>query len=250
MDTAKPRVLVVNGGPGMGCSYIKFCLEPASDDIEFLYYDQLGCATDTTRPETVDLTQLVAQFEEAMVLAGANHVLAHSWGTHIALSSPRLRIADQAKVLFCNPCPLTAQTNSLAENRLLARIPEDVRVEIEHLARRGDDESGRKLMELALPYYCGRLAPPIGMPLDYRIGTYSAVMHSVEGYDLRSIPASLNCSVGVLLGTEDYIVESDARELIDRADVSVRLEGAGHFAIAEAPDEALDFIRSFFSSAS
>jgi len=86
------KVLLLNGGPGATHEYFE-CMEsffPASN-IEFIYYDQLGCGNSDNPNDTAlwDLARYVEEVEQvrtALQLTKDNFfLLGHSWGGILAM---------------------------------------------------------------------------------------------------------------------------------------------------------------------
>ncbi len=85
------KVLLLNGGPGATHEYFE-CMESflPAEDIEFIYYDQLGCGnSDNPRDTSMwDLSRYVEEVEQvrqALNLDKDNfYLLGHSWGGILA----------------------------------------------------------------------------------------------------------------------------------------------------------------------
>jgi proline iminopeptidase len=91
-NNPKLRVLLLSGGPGCSHEYFE-CFENffPRNDIEFIYYDQLGCGFSDNPNDTAmwDLSRYVDELEQvrmALKLDSTNCVLlGHSWGGILAM---------------------------------------------------------------------------------------------------------------------------------------------------------------------
>ncbi len=91
-NNSKVKVLLLNGGPGCTHEYFE-CFESflPRENIEFIYYDQLGCGNSDNPNDTTywDLARFVEEVEQVRValnLDSNNFVLlGHSWGGILAM---------------------------------------------------------------------------------------------------------------------------------------------------------------------
>ena len=89
---AKARVLLLNGGPGATHEYFE-CFESflPKENIEFIYYDQLGCGNSDNPKDTAmwDLNRYVEEVEQVRIALGLDqsnfYLLGHSWGGILAM---------------------------------------------------------------------------------------------------------------------------------------------------------------------
>lgn len=89
IPAAREVLLLVNGGPGLPCGYLRDAhAELADSNLTVIAYDQLGCGR-SDRPVDATLWTLdryvaeLVQICEALDLRGF-HLLGHSWGTWLA----------------------------------------------------------------------------------------------------------------------------------------------------------------------
>ncbi|MBC7861710.1 MAG: proline iminopeptidase-family hydrolase, partial [Bacteroidia bacterium] len=91
-NNPKIKVLLLNGGPGLTHEYFE-CFESffPENEIEFIYYDQLGCGN-SDNPKDTNFWQLnryveeVEQVRQALDLGKDNfYLLGHSWGGILAM---------------------------------------------------------------------------------------------------------------------------------------------------------------------
>src|SRR5262245_32850826 len=113
MAQTRPRVLVVNGGPGLGSSYMRDAFESLQSSVSLRFYDQLGCGG-AQNGDLLSVEATVRQFEsiyEEESQRTPPGILAHSWGTVLVLLASLRSVTNvrDADILFCNPSPLTAK---------------------------------------------------------------------------------------------------------------------------------------------
>ena len=90
-NNPKIKVLLLNGGPGATHEYFE-CMESflPKEDVEFIYYDQLGCGNsdnprDTSMWSLPRYVEEVEQVRQALKLDSTNfYLLGHSWGGILA----------------------------------------------------------------------------------------------------------------------------------------------------------------------
>src|SRR3954468_12174341 len=91
-DNQKIKVLLLNGGPGATHEYFE-CFESffLPQNIEFIYYDQLGCGLSDDPKDTSfwDLSRYVEEVEQVRKALNLNkdnfYLLGHSWGGILAM---------------------------------------------------------------------------------------------------------------------------------------------------------------------
>jgi pimeloyl-ACP methyl ester carboxylesterase len=232
------KILAVNGGPGLGSSYLKPWVEKLGD---FVLYNQAGCGWDTTPAERVTVDRTVAQFAEMVKVLSSKEpigILAHSWGSHVVLgalkANPDIAKSIRQTVFVC-PAPLTSARLRAAGERLRARMPAETTAEIEALFADGSDQAGAELMRLALPYYVADPAKVPDMRFHYRIPVYRAVTASLGEFDFRKVKVN-KIGLSIIRGAKDYLKPTDSTELDSAATIVMNLPDVGHFPFAEAPE--------------
>ncbi len=105
-NNPKIKLLLLNGGPGATHEYFE-CFENflPKEEIEFIYYDQLGCGNSDNPNDTSmwDLSRYVEEVEQvrqALQLDKSNfYLLGHSWGGILGMQYA-LKYQDQMKGLI------------------------------------------------------------------------------------------------------------------------------------------------------
>ncbi|MEI7736652.1 MAG: proline iminopeptidase-family hydrolase [Ferruginibacter sp.] len=158
-NNPKIKVLLLNGGPGATHEYFE-CFESflPQQDIEFIYYDQLGCGLSDNPKDTSmwDLPRFVEEVEQVRKALGLNkdnfYLLGHSWGGILAMQYA-LKYQDNLKGLIISnmmsSCPLYGK---YALEVLAPQFDQKVLDTIRQIEARGDF-ANPKYMELLMPNY-------------------------------------------------------------------------------------------------
>lgn len=158
-DNPKIKVLLLNGGPGATHEYFE-CMESflPPQNIEFIYYDQLGCGL-SDNPKDTSLWDLNRFVEEVEQVRKAHHltkdnfyILGHSWGGILAMQYA-LKYPDNIKGLIISnmmsSCPLYGK---YAQQVLAPQFDPKVLDTIRQIEAKGDF-SNPKYMELLMPHF-------------------------------------------------------------------------------------------------
>jgi proline iminopeptidase len=155
----KIKVLLLNGGPGATHEYFE-CFESflPQQDIEFIYYDQLGCGLsdnpkDTTMWDLPRFVEEVEQVRKSLHLTKDNfYLLGHSWGGILAMQYA-LKYQDNLKGLIISnmmsSCPLYGK---YAQEVLAPQFDPKVLDTIRQIEAKGDFDNP-KYMQLLYPNF-------------------------------------------------------------------------------------------------
>ena len=155
----KMKVLLLNGGPGATHEYFE-CFESflPHEDIEFIYYDQLGCGLsdnpkDTTMWDLPRFVEEVEQVRKALNLTKDNfYLLGHSWGGILAMQYA-LKYQDNLKgLIISNMMSSCPDYGKYAQQVLAPQFDPKVLDTIRQIEKRGDFENP-KYMELLMPNF-------------------------------------------------------------------------------------------------
>lgn len=158
-DNPKIKVLLLNGGPGATHEYFE-CMESflQPQNIEFIYYDQLGCGlsdnpNDTTMWDLSRFVEEVEQVRKAHHLTKDNfYILGHSWGGILAMQYA-LKYQDNIKGLIISnmmsSCPAYGK---YAQEVLAPQFDPKVLDTIRQIEKAGDFNNP-KYMELLYPNF-------------------------------------------------------------------------------------------------
>jgi proline iminopeptidase len=158
-NNPKIKLLLLNGGPGATHEYFE-CFESflPQEDIEFIYYDQLGCGLSDNPKDTNfwDLPRFVEEVEQvrkALDLTKDNfYLLGHSWGGILAMQYA-LKYQDNIKGLvisnMMSSCPAYGK---YAQEVLAPQFDPKVLDTIRQIEKKGDF-ANPKYMELLMPHF-------------------------------------------------------------------------------------------------
>ena len=158
-DNQKIKVLLLNGGPGATHEYFE-CFESflLPQNIEFIYYDQLGCGLSDNPKDTSfwDLSRYVEEVEQVRKALNLNkdnfYLLGHSWGGILAMQYA-LKYQDNLKgLIISNMMSSCPDYGKYAQQVLAPQFDQKVLDTIRDIEKRGDFENP-KYMELLMPNF-------------------------------------------------------------------------------------------------
>lgn len=153
------KLLLLNGGPGATHEYFE-CFESflPQENIEFIYYDQLGCGNSDNPKDTSmwDLSRFVEEVEQvrsALNLTKDNfYLLGHSWGGILAMQYA-LKYQDNLKgLIISNMMSSCPDYGKYAADVLAKQFDPKILDSIKQIEAKGDFENP-KYMELLLPNF-------------------------------------------------------------------------------------------------
>jgi proline iminopeptidase len=156
-NNPKISLLLLNGGPGATHEYFE-CFESflPAEDIEFIYYDQLGCGNSDDPKDTAmwDLPRYVEEVEQVRKSLGLNKdnffLLGHSWGGILAMEYT-LKYQDQMKgVIISNMMSSCPEYGKYANTVLAKQMDQKVLDTIRQIEEK-KDFNNPKYMELLIP---------------------------------------------------------------------------------------------------
>jgi L-proline amide hydrolase len=133
LDAPAAPLVVLHGGPGAAHDYTLRMANLAARGRAVIHYDQLGCGRSTHLPDrgpgfwTVQL--FLAELDnllETLGIADRYHVLGQSWGGMLA-AEHAVRRPGGLRGLVIADSPASMELWVAEANRLLARLPADVR---------------------------------------------------------------------------------------------------------------------------
>ncbi len=216
-----PTVVVVHGGPGFNHKYLTRSLLPLSAHFRLVFYDQRSRGAISPAALTEQLRKILV----AAAVDGPPAVLAHSWGTYLALAcltmpnSPAVRGA-----VLVSPVPLTLSGFNRAGARFKRSLPKPAPTEIKEL----------------FPYYLAkqnRGKQSIAVP-QFNAAAYGTVLAGLQrsSYDFRMASRSLAQDTHFVFGRQDRLSEPSDFKGISRTVSFATISGAAHFAFAEQPE--------------
>lgn|GEM_PF-4388058 len=252
IEGSGPHLIVVHGGPGMDSSYLQEDLRGLAQVRSVTFYNQYPTRND--KPDASDVnavTELNELIEISQILADKSGdrvgLLAHSWGTYLAIEALHIRQDLFTDVVLINPLPLTWERLAAAGDRLMARVAQHDLDHVVELEGEGTEESGQEVMRIVAYAYLApgsttrdtgvrRYNPIVNSTISASIENYDQTTH-VDGFDIKGL---------AIYGEYDYIEQDDSRELARKFD-TVTLEEVGHFPFVEAPRDLERVLIQFLS---
>jgi proline iminopeptidase len=158
-NNPKIKLLLLNGGPGASHEYFE-CFESflLPENVELLYYDQLGCGLSDNPKDTTmwDLSRFVEEVEQVRKALNLNkdnfYLLGHSWGGILA-QQYALKYQDNLKGLIISnmmsSCPAYGK---YAQDVLAPQFDPKILDTIRQIEVKGDYKNP-KYMELLMPNF-------------------------------------------------------------------------------------------------
>lgn len=231
------RLLLVHGGPGLDSSYFRKPFSEMPLSAEIYTYNQSGDEEHTpTIAELVDqLSDAVAQLVEQDKRRAV--VLAHSWGTYLALqlfSDPEM-VDTVSGLVLSNPLPREWAVLVEGMGVLGSRLDADRMAKIDTLETEGSRESGRKALELAISAYLSpRNTSPYPTFETYIPSVNAAVVNQIEGYEIDIDKIKIPRPSLILYGEDDFLPVNGLGDMPEGVATKV-LRSAGHFPFCEDP---------------
>jgi proline iminopeptidase len=153
------KLLLLNGGPGATHEYFE-CMESflPKENVEFIYYDQLGCGnsdkvTDTSLWDLDRYVEEVEQVRKALQLTNENfYLLGHSWGGILAMQYT-LKYQQNLKGLIISNMMSSCPDYGKYANEVLAKQFDPAVLDSIREIEAAGDFSNPKYMELLMPHF-------------------------------------------------------------------------------------------------
>jgi proline iminopeptidase len=153
------KVLLLHGGPGTTHEYLE-CMESflPNENIEFIYYDQLGSAYSDQPKDTSlwDLGRFVEEVEQVRMALGLTkdnfYLFGHSWGGWLAQQYALKYNGNLKGLIISNAMSSSPAYSKYANDVLAKQLNPDVLKEIRAMEAKGDFENPH-YMELLMPNF-------------------------------------------------------------------------------------------------
>lgn len=240
----KDSIIFVHGGPGMDSSYMKNWFKPLEEKYNLCFYDQ-----DYSLSSNGYMTTLTLQLKnvvEKQKGQGQIYIFCHSWGSHVLLSALgefRQLTSIIDKIVLSNPSATTWNKFNESGERLFSKIPNSI---YEKIVSTSD---GRKIMEMALPFYVMHSDKTPSMDFGYYdTVVYNNVSAEIENFDITQYSYLLKKIKSYSIYCEgDFEIVDGSKDIYANTQ-SIRFEQAGHFPFAERNKEFLELIDEIFST--
>lgn len=218
------KAIVIPGGPGLSPSYLRPYIDECLGLYKCHYVDHSSAKT---------AKDAVSRTAKALnSLRAGDIVLAHSWGSFLALESmKRLDKKLVAPLILLNPVPLTSTGLPLIQSALTKRLKSSTLAKIDQATAEGGPQAGQKIFSLALRAYTGHVGRLPQLEISYWPERDHAVSQTQTRYSHKSIFNKHKASTLVLFGQSDYITPA----LFDGSPAYMEILPGGHFGFAEQP---------------
>ncbi len=158
-NNPKIKLLLLNGGPGATHEYFE-CFENfmLPEDVELIYYDQLGCGLSDNPKDTSmwDLGRFVEEVEQVRVALNLNkdnfYLLGHSWGGILAMQYALKYQQNLKGLIISNMMSSCPAYGRYAQEVLAPQFDPKILDTIRQIEAAGDFQNP-KYMELLLPNF-------------------------------------------------------------------------------------------------
>ena len=271
-----PPTIVLHGGPDFDHAYLLPDLDRLADVLRLTYYDQRGRgrSADNVQPQRVTLSSDIEDVETVRRHFGldAPVILAHSWGTVLALEYAVRHPTHASHLVLMNPAPASAQDFVLLRKAYVHEIgaqmdrqreimasdaykqgdPEAVaaryRIHFAHALKRRDDYE--RLMTIMKAQF---IRQGSGGIIKARAVEDQLMQQTWQdaAYDLLPRLSTVTVPTLVIAGDHDFIpveIAEHVAQALPNAKL-VTMKDCGHFAYLECPEAVHRIVEDFLRSA-
>ena len=255
-------MLLMHGGSGLDHTYFRPWLDTLSDQVQLIYYDQLGQGR-STRPQSYKGISMSTWADEADALrASLGHeriiLLGHSFGGFIAQEYALRHGEHLDGLILCDTAPVVDYQDVIMANAQSRGTSEQVQAVIAGLsAPVADDASFRQLWTTILPLYFNKYDPKVGAKMDeateYSAGAFNQGMGvCLPTFNVLSRLGEITVPTLVMAGRHDWITPpTQGAERLHAGLPNSKLvifEESGHFPFIEEHDKFVYAVRDWLNS--
>lgn len=257
-------IVIVHGGPVLEHGYLLPWLAPLADTYEVVFYDQRlsGRSAAEVPAESVRVATFVDDIEalRRQLGLGRVHLVAHSWGGHLALQYALRHGESLRSLVLLDPMAASTELWQQEEAALAGRLTAAERAEMQAMrssdaVQAGDPDAIAALLKASFraQFHDPSRADDLELyvPADYQARSRRFGAMAVDlSFDLHPRLAEIPVPTLVLYGAAEPGLELGGRALHRGIPDSrlVVIERAGHFPFLERPDATLAAIREFLAS--
>lgn len=254
-------ILIIHGGPGLNHRYFLPHLQRLADHHHLIFYDQKACGDSEIPADTADLSinsfvtdidRLRSKFKLKKI-----HILAHSWGTNLALRYAIQNPQYVSSLILSNPAATSYADVREASKLLNAKFDyqdQQKRMQIINSDgfRQNDPSALSELIKLSFSKNMARpvLVDSIQLyyPLDFakKNASLKYLFRDLIDYDLYDACSKISVPTLILEGDADIGLEA-AKKLsgtIKSSSLHI-IPKAGHFPFIENPWLFDELVREF-----
>jgi proline iminopeptidase len=255
-------IVVVHGGPVLDHGYLLPHLEPLAEDYELVFYDQRlsGRSSPAVGEDELSIGAFVEDIEalRSKLDLGKIHLMAHSWGGHLALRYALDHGEHLASLVLLDSMAASTELWREEEKLLGESVSAEIAAErnaiLESEALKAREPGAiEKLMKVSFSSQFHDPAKAAALefyiPEDYaaRSQRFAALAPELEAYDLHEPLAALTVPTLVLYGEAEPGAALGGKAIADAIPGAelVLIPEAGHFPFVEQPYAFASEVRSF-----
>jgi proline iminopeptidase len=255
-------MLLMHGGSGLDHTYFRPWLDTLSDQVQLIYYDQLGQGR-STRPESYEGISMGTWADEAEALrASLGHeriiLLGHSFGGFIAQEYALRHGEHLDGLILCDTAPVVDYQDVIMANAQSRGTPEQVQAVITGLSEPvADDARFQQLLTTILPLYFNKYDPKVGAKMgeatQYSAGAFNQGMGvCLPTFNVLSRLGEITVPTLVMAGRYDWITPpAQGAERLFAGLPNAKLvvfENSGHFPFIEEHEQFVYAVRDWLNS--
>lgn len=258
-------IVVLHGGPGINHSYFLPQLGTLARTYRLIFLDQRAHGRSTAPRDTnaITLKNFVDDLEalRRTLRLGPMNLMAHSWGSLVALSYAAQYPSSLKRLILINPIPASDSLNALAVQQHAARQTREDREELASLMRTSAfrqrtpasmDRYFRTVFRSTFhdPRYADSLT--FFFPGDYasKSNKLKHLARDLDGYDLVPLLGAVTAPTLIVRGSDDP-TPRPAMEIIRDAIPGASLAEiprSGHFPFIEQREAFVNTVRTFLNT--
>jgi proline iminopeptidase len=274
-DVGRGRPLIVlHGGPDFDHAYLRPELDELADTYRLIYYDQRGRgkSAGNVRPEDVTLASDLDDLDKVRryFRLDAPVLLAHSWGTVLALEFALRHPTLVSHLVLMNPAPASQAQVAKLRQSYVAQLGSDMdrqrAIQAGAAYKEGDPDAVAARYRIHFRHALQRPADyeklMARMSAGFRDQGKDGILKawaveerlyrdtwSMPGYDLLPRLRSLRIPTLVIVGEQDFIPPSIASEIAQALPWAtlVAIPNCGHFAYLECSSAVRSALNKFFT---
>ncbi|MDP1835907.1 MAG: alpha/beta fold hydrolase [Chlamydiales bacterium] len=246
-------LVILHGGPGLDSVYLEAGLAPLSERFQLFFYDQrcLGRSGGSPSPQTTTIEtslQDLAKLQNQLNL-GPVHLLAHSWGSMLAILYASEFPNNVRSLKLVAPTPITFDGMRDVQTVVLSRFSQEDLQRLSKIATSepflfGQVEAVNAFMSLWFKAY---VAPDMAAEIAFDLQEHTAknwarvnalLLRDLKQFDLRDRLANIACPTLIAHGDQDVVAKKHIDEIQHHIADSkvVQFSNCGHFPFWEAPE--------------
>lgn len=259
-------LLIIHGGPGLSHDYFLPQLNGLKNSYNLIFFDQRvsGRSSADVNSDSISFNIFVEDIEALRKVSVYDriHILAHSWGSLLAVKYASQYPEHVDKLILSNPVPLNKEYDAELQKVQMERMTEDFQTERSELMNSKEFQD-RELsayedlfkMSFGLSFHAPEKLSDLNFILYEGFFERNSALQKftgLEDYDLYTDLAGIESDILVIRGKSDIsLLKVDKRIPSSNPKASiVEFEESGHFPFVEQKETFLNTLRKFLDSES